>query len=427
MSTRFIHILVYDVEKNNTINLNGFAVWIDGNALDGEATASPKIPHLFFFPWDPSLYASGLHTIKVSYSTGVRSCTYSHAFTTRPLTIRAVVATNRTMAYSKIQDAMEPGNNVGGYVLSYTFVIVMMVISYVLSAVLAVFIILCRQTVKRIYPYPMPSTFEGRYHVYHFLFRRSVDQKFPYFMRSFAFMASDKYVSRFFIVSLIWETVGFWAVGKFPKEFGMQSLWGVLFIPATRLGHYSLWLDLYLWHVIFLLLFYIPLILYYCSFMIPHGMTPEATSLSRTLRMICQCICFIYFVGVFLCVKVLAFWMSFDKATLFLSPVWFWIPFVNAGLMVREIVFEHHYNRRGLMIKSKYGAMDTSLLKTENKEDSGETKPADKPVASEVEVVRVRKEGSAPVRQDSSTPISESVSEPHQAEENPSSPVGVSS
>ena len=219
MSTRFIHILVYDVEKNNTINLNGFAVWIDGNALDGEATASPKIPHLFFFPWDPSLYASGLHTIKVSYSTGVRSCTYSHAFTTRPLTIRAVVATNRTMAYSKIQDAMEPGNNVGGYVLSYTFVIVMMVISYVLSAVLAVFIILCRQTVKRIYPYPMTSTFEGRYHVYHFLFRRSVDQKFPYFMRSFAFMASDKYVSRFFIVSLIWETVGFWAVGKFPKEF----------------------------------------------------------------------------------------------------------------------------------------------------------------------------------------------------------------
>lgn len=351
--TRFIHMLVYDLEQNNTINLNGFAVQIDGQFLEGRATRSAAVPHLFFFPWSPALYGAGLHTLKVSYSTGVRSTTYTHSFITRPQSIRAVVAANRTLSYSAIQNAMEPGNNVGGYVLTYRIVVVMVTLSYVLSVVLVAFVVVCRQTIKRFYPYRLASDFEGRYHVYHFLFRRDIDRKFPYFMRSFAFMASDTYVSRFFIGALLWETLGFWAVGKFPREFGLQSLWGVLFVPATRLGNYSLWLDLYLWHVIFLVLFYIPLMLYYCAFMIPHGMTPEATPLSRALRMICHCIAFIYFVGIFLFVKVLAFWMSFDKATLLLSPVWFWIPFINAVLMVRELVFEHHYNRKGLKIREE--------------------------------------------------------------------------
>ena len=380
--TRYIHILVYDLEQNNTINLNGFSVQIDGQFLSGNVTPSPSIPHLFFFPWSPALYASGLHTVKVSYSTGVRSTTYSHSFITRPLTVRAVVATNRTMSYSAIQNAMEPGNNVGGYVLTYRIVVVMITLSYVLSVVLVAFVIVCRQTIKRFYPYRLASDFEGRYRLYHFLFRREIDKKFPYFMRSFAFMASDKYVSRFFIISLLWETVGFWAVGKFPQEFGLQSLWGVLFMPATRLGNYSLWLDLYMWHVIFLILFYIPLMLYYCAFMIPHGMTPEATVLSRTLRMICHCIAFIYFVGIFLFVKVIAFWMSFDKATLLLSPVWFWIPFINAILMVRELVFEHHYNRRGLIIKEKATEKKNIVLDSEI-EVSRMKKAPETPVASE--------------------------------------------
>lgn len=111
-------MLVYDLEQNNTINLNGFAVQIDGQFLEGRATRSAAVPHLFFFPWSPALYGAGLHTLKVSYSTGVRSTTYTHSFITRPQSIRAVVAANRTLSYSAIQNAMEPGNNVGGYVLT---------------------------------------------------------------------------------------------------------------------------------------------------------------------------------------------------------------------------------------------------------------------------------------------------------------------
>ena len=61
--TRFIHMLVYDLEQNNTINLNGFAVQIDGQFLEGRATRSAAVPHLFFFPWSPALYGAGLHTL----------------------------------------------------------------------------------------------------------------------------------------------------------------------------------------------------------------------------------------------------------------------------------------------------------------------------------------------------------------------------
>ena len=352
---------MFDIGKNGNIDLDGFSCSIDGVQLPSSAIRSESNPHLFLIPWNPFSYQHGLHFLSVSYSNGLYSTTYSHPFFLTPSPLTSFLMQNSSLSSFDILDATSPGRNVGGFLVNSFLVPVLITLSYTLPLLQVVFIVIGRLTLLHLFPYPLTDSAESRYHVYHHLFRRKALSQTPAAFKAFLLMCSDRWVVWFFVVALLWQTFGFWSFGKFPSEFGVQHLWGIVFIPSTENGQYSLWLDLYLWHVIMLIGYYIPLMFYFCVFMIPHGALPEATTTSKWARFTAQVLCLLYFVGVFFFVKLYLCWVNFHNTFFLFSPVFFWIPLSNVVLFARDLCFEWYYASNETK-RPLYDSTDTVLV-----------------------------------------------------------------
>lgn len=345
--TRFIHIMAYDLSMNNSILLDGFQVRIDNHLINGTISASPKIPHLFYLPWSPSLYTEGLHTISLEYSNGQKSVSYQHSFMLSPFSTNEIAQINRTLSYSTILHSMIPGANVGGFMLNSTFITILMVVSYSVSLIIVLLLIIARLMVKQILPSSDCQGVERRVFVADYLFNHPQMKGYPTFFKRWLLITSDKIVFYFFVVSLTWETVGVWLFGEISSEFGIQFLWGTVFIPATHSGRYSCWFDTYIWHVLFLFSFWIPLLVLYGCAMVPEKIIAGRTRFQHAVRVVCNCLWLAYFVGIMLVVKLYFLWTTFKPITLLLSPVWCWFAVVNSVLMVRELVYQHQIPYEG--------------------------------------------------------------------------------
>ena len=328
--TEFIHIWVYDVSLNGQVDLQAFSVTIDDQPLNVTVTPSSTIPHLFYAPWTPSLYGSGLHTITVTYSNHHHSATVTQSFLTSHQTASTIASLNSTLSYMDVFTAMNPGALAGGLFLKTTLVPIIITVSYTGSILLAALVMIGRLTIRQAFPYPLDSSFDCRMRVWRFL-ERAKDLRVPSVVRSVLLMASDRYVSLFFIVSLLWMVFGFWSIGRFPDEFGIQTLWGMLFLPVTSTGHYSLWLDLYQVAIIYLFGFFLPLFAYYCTVMSP--------SMAKWLRTLVTVVGFVLFVGVFLVAKLYILHGNIPLKALLLSPIHVWMEVVNVALLIREVAF----------------------------------------------------------------------------------------
>ena len=327
--TRFIHIWVYDVSLNGQVDLHAFSVTIDEQPLNVTVTPSTH-PHLFYVPWTPSLYGAGLHTITVTYSNHHHSATVTQSFLTSHQTASAIAATNHSLSYMDVFTATNPGALAGGLFLKTTLVPIIITVSYTGSILLAVLVLISRMTILHAFPYPLDSSFDCRMRVWRFL-ERAKDLRIPSVVRSVLLMASDRYVSSFFVVSLLWMVFGFWSIGRFPDEFGIQTLWGMLFLPATSTGHYSLWLDLYQVAIIYLFGYFVPLFAYYCAVMSPV--------MAKWLRVLVTVVGFVLFVGVFFILKLYILHGNVPSKALLCSPIHVWMEVLNAGLLVREVFF----------------------------------------------------------------------------------------
>ena len=107
--------------------------------------------------------------------------------------------------------------------------------------------------------------------------------------------------------------------------------------------------------------YYIPLMVYFGVFMIPHPALPEATSASRWSRFFAHVLCVIYFVGVFFLVKLYLCWINFHNISFLFSPVFLWIPLANSVLLGRELTFEWYFMRNNPK-KPLYDSTDTVLV-----------------------------------------------------------------
>lgn len=372
--TRFVHILVYDIARNNSINLNGFQVQIDGVLLNSSITPSPTIPQLFFIPWNASTYENGLHTISVTYSNGLTSSSYTHQFLLKPHTLHEITHINNTLSYFTIHKAFSPGENYGAYLLNSSFILILICLSYVISILIVVMLIIARFTLRKELS-SFQQGIEGRFEVATLLFSSPQFKGYPRFFKHLLLIVSDNLIYSYFVISLLWELFGFWAIGRFPSETGIQFLWGVVFIPSVKTGRYSCWLDTYIWHVLFLFGYWLPLLVYYGVTMVPEGVrdggkcngvrdrgksdevgdggknedssvkynTPSIHHAKNALK---QCLWFVYFVGGFVVIKMWVLWDSIDHVTLICSPVWCWFAIMNGFLMIREVIYQRSFYQR---------------------------------------------------------------------------------
>lgn len=338
--------MAYDLSMNGTIQLDGFDVWIDNQQLEGTITASSTIPHLYYFPWNSSLYTTGLHKITVYYSNGKITTLYTHSFLMREYSASQLSQTNATISYSTIIHSLSPGLNFGGYMLNSTFVIVLVTVAYSITLLLVFFMVVARVIDKRLMPHFPHRGTEGRALTAQFLFYHPSMRGYPIFFKRWLLLASDKPLFYFFIVSLLWQSFGIWLVGTFPTEFGIQFLWGTLFIPKTRTGSYSLWLDTYIWHLFLVVFFWIPLLVYYCQMIVPEGVISKPSSFSRAVRGVAHCLWLAYYVGGMIFVKLYLLWDTYTPLTVLTSPVWCWFAVVNSVLMVREMKYQLYYMRK---------------------------------------------------------------------------------
>lgn len=357
----FIHLFVYDIGRNGVVQPDRISCAIDGETVPSPAEPSESNPHLFRIRWSPENYIKGIHYLTVSYSNGLYTANYSHPFFLTPESLSSFLMQNSSLSSLDILDATSPGRNVGGFLVNSYLVPVLFTLAYTLPLLFVLFLIIGRLTFLHIFPYRLDDSAESRYHVYHHLFRRKTFQNTPLLFKAFLLICSDRWVVYFLTISLLWQTFGFWSFGKFPSEFGIQSLWGVLFLFGTENGNYSLWLDLYLWHVMTLFCFYIPLMVYFAVFMIPHPALPEATSASRWSRLCAHVLCVIYFVGIFFFVKLYVCWINFHNISFLFSPMFLWIPLANSVLLGRELYFEWYFMRNNPK-KPLYDSTDTVLI-----------------------------------------------------------------
>ena len=325
--TEFIHIWAYDVSLGGQIDLQAFSIAIDDQPLNVTVTAS-AIPHLFYAPWTPTCYGAGLHSISVTYSNHHHAATVSQSFLTSHQTAATIASANATLSYMNVFTATNPGALAGGLFLKTTLVPIIITVSYTGSILLAVLVMIARLTIRQAFPYPLDSSFDCRMRVWRF-FEHAKDLRIPSVVRSVLLMASDRYVASFLIVAPLWMAFGFWSIGRFPDEFGIQTLWGMIFLPATSTGHYSLWLDLYQVAILYLFGFFVPLFAYYCAVMAP--------STAKWLRTLVTVVGFVHFVGVYLVFKLYMLHGNIPVTALLLSPVHLWMEIVNVGLLIREV------------------------------------------------------------------------------------------
>ena len=347
---------MYDVSHNGEIDVDGFSVQINGVQLHSNITVSPTNHHLFYISWDPTQYGKGLHTITIEYDNGYHVTSVTQSFLTSYQTTAEVSSTNSSVSFISVLTSMNPGAFTGSLFLKSTFVPIIITLSYTGSLLLVIIVVIARMTIKHIFPYPLDSSFAGRVRVWRHL-EQQKDLQIPSIVKSVLLMASDRYVSTYFITSLLWMIFGFWSIGTYPDEFGIQTLWGMIFIPATTTGSYSLWLDLYVWAILYLFGFFVPLFAYYCAIMSPSPLlqTPSPWRWARGFFHGCG---LLLFVGIFFVIKMFILHGNMEWKTLWTSPVHVIMILVNAVLLVREILFDTWYSSRGKK-EGDYDAFET--------------------------------------------------------------------
>ena len=330
--SRFIHIMAYDIPHNNSIQTDGFSVFIDHQRINSTLHSSSETPHLFLLPWNASLYRTGLHLITVKYS----SVEYSHTFILSPYSPRELSQVNSTLSYSTILNALSPGFNFGGSLISSSLSPILITLSFSIPLIIVTFLVVARRIVTKFIPPDTPSGTQQRLWIADYLFHHPTFKGYPTFFKRWLLLTSDRPVYLFLVTSLLWQLFGIWSIGTFPKEFGIQFLWGVFFPTA---GQYSLWLDTFFWHTLSLLVFWIPVLFYYALTMVPEGVLGSASPRERAVDGVAQCLWAAYFVGLMVVVKLYFVWDSFHPGTLLASPVWCWFGVIQCGFLLRELAY----------------------------------------------------------------------------------------